>query len=202
MSLLCLAAQRKGMVIIMLQTSTRANPRTLTDDHREFAAKNHDEVIYGFLGSRKLSRNSYYDVVILKYLYAVQIYLDRPELQKYSFKTIAYRQMTSAINSHWKKVCRPKRNAYVISLNSLYDGGIEEQMGVVSAAPPIHEHVEAADDWRRIMPLLTQKELEALTKKVAGYTYREIASEVGITYAGINSRFYRMRQKARACMAV
>lgn len=181
-------------------TDTTANPRVLTDEHRDFATNHHDEVVYGFLGSRKLSRDQYYDVVILKYLYAVQIYSDRSELQKYSFKTIAYRAMTSALNSYWRKMGRPKYSTPVLSLNSMYDHGFEEKLSM-SEYPEIHSHIEAAQDWQQIKRTLTAKELEVLQKRAEGYTYRELARDTGITYSGVSSRFYRMRKKARACLA-
>lgn len=179
----------------MLNSNMGNNP--LTEEQRAFAEKHHDEVVYGFLKKKGLDTDEFWNVVILKYLYAVRIYLERPELQKLSFKTVAYKQMRSALCDHWTYLNRPKRKATVFSLDA-YDSGNNERLGTGAI---LYEQYEATEAWQSIMPLLTEKEMNSLQMKAHGYSYREIASEAGITYSGICSRFYRMRCKARACVA-
>jgi len=178
----------------MLRSGNHNTP--LTDEQRAFTEQHHDEVVYGFLRKKGLDADEFWNVVILKYLYAVRIYLERPELQKLSFKTVAYRQMRGALCDHWTYLNRPKRKAPVYSLDT-YDFGDDERL----AAGAVHEQFEATEAWQSIMPLLTEKEMDSLQLKARGYSYREIASRAGITYSGICSRFYRMRCKARACVA-
>ena len=49
-----------------------------------------------------------------------------------------------------------------------------------------------------IAPLLTEKEADALRFRVLGYTYREIAGQIGISCSGVGSRFQRLRTRLRA----
>lgn len=173
----------------------------LNDEQRKFAEEYHDEVVYGFLATKKLSRDEYLDIVYEKYLYAVRIYLERPELrEKYTFKTIAYKQMMAAVKTYWTYLNHPKRKEVaVLSLNA--DDcmrGVRARESCTGASSRLYERAEAADQWRKIAPLLTEKETDALRFKAQGYTYREIAEQVGITCSGVGSRFHRMRSRLRA----
>lgn len=173
----------------------------LNNEQRTFAEEHHDEVVYGFLTSKKLNRDEYLDIVYEKYLYAVHIYLERPELrEKYAFKTVAYGQMMAAVKTYWTYLNRPKRKATaILSLNA--DDclrGIRARESCTGVSARLYEKAEAAEQWNQIAPLLTKKETDALLFKAQGYTYREIAKQVGISCAGVGSRFYRLRLRLRA----
>lgn len=60
----------------------------LTPEQRLFAAEHHS-LVYKFLKENHLSSDEFYDVVIFGYLRAVSRYFNEPELQQYSFTTIA-----------------------------------------------------------------------------------------------------------------
>ena len=165
----------------------------LNDEQRRFAAEKHDEVVLGFLSVKRLDKDEYLDVVYEKYLYAVYIYLERPELRRYSFKTIAYRQMMSAVKDYWTYLNRDKQGLSAdLSLK-----GLRAWESSNGASFRLDEYADAADQWRQIEPLLTEKEVDALRFKAIGYTYPEIAEQVGITSSGVGSRFYRMRLRLK-----
>lgn len=73
----------------------------MTEHERSFATAHHDIVIR-YLRWRRLDPNEYYDIVILRYMGAVQRYLNLPELQRYAFETIACGAMRSALYNHFR----------------------------------------------------------------------------------------------------
>ena len=83
----------------------------LTEYEKSFAEKHHHFVFY-FLRKQGLS-DEWYDVVIFAYLHAVKNYLQRQDLQKYQFSTIAYYTMKGAIGNE-----RRKKRISTISLES------------------------------------------------------------------------------------
>lgn len=92
--------------------------RPLTEAERSFAAEYHGCVIH-YLRSRKLDYDEWYETCVFAYLKAVQIWFSREALHKYSFTTIAYRKMTSAV----KDVYRDKqRRPQTVSLNDIIPG--------------------------------------------------------------------------------
>lgn len=78
---------------------------TLTDAERLFATQFH-HLIYEYLNIRKLPVDEYYDVVIFRYLRSVHRYFNEESLQDYSFKTVAFSAMRSAIGNEMKKADR------------------------------------------------------------------------------------------------
>lgn len=86
------------------------NMRTLTGEQKIFAEQHH-VLVERFLWKNHLERSEFYDVVIFGYLEAVQEYLEKPELSKYPFSSIAWRKMRFCIiNEYIYRNC-PKRNA-------------------------------------------------------------------------------------------
>lgn len=76
------------------------NMRILTEEQKIFAEQNH-MLVERFLWMNHLERAEFYDVVIFGYLEAVQEYLEKPELSKYPFSSIAWRKMRySMINEY------------------------------------------------------------------------------------------------------
>lgn len=88
----------------------------LTSEQCLFATEHHG-LVYSFLYANDLPIDEFYDVVIFGYLRAVSRYFNEPELQQYSFTTIAWRRMLACISDHRRKQRRPKHNADVISLH-------------------------------------------------------------------------------------
>ena len=56
-----------------------------------------------FLRRRQLPESEFYDVVIFRYLRAVQLYCTDPKLRKYKFEAIAFQAMDRQIKRFWRK---------------------------------------------------------------------------------------------------
>lgn len=83
----------------------------LTEKQRRFAEKHHD-VLENFLRYRRLPFDEYYDIVVFKFLRAVQQYDEREDLKKYSFETIAKNHMRSALGNYFRKK-KGEKNKFV-----------------------------------------------------------------------------------------
>ena len=88
----------------------------LTKEQQDFAAEHHG-LVYKFLNDNHLPENEFYDVVIFPYLKAVQDYCNSASAQKYSFSTIAIRQMKFRLYDYFRTQARRKRNTEVISIH-------------------------------------------------------------------------------------
>ena len=95
----------------------------LTKEQQEFAAEHHG-LVYKFLNDNHLSEDEFYDVVIFPYLTAVRDYCNSSSAQKYSFSTIAMRQMKFRLCDYFRAQERHKRNAEILSIHlGLYPDG-------------------------------------------------------------------------------
>ena len=105
----------------------------LTKEQQDFAAEHHG-LVYKFLNDNHLPENEFYDVVIFPYLKAVQDYCNSASAQKYSFSTIAIRQMKFRLYDYFRTQARRKRNTEVISIHLGHDLAShisEQQMKIV-----------------------------------------------------------------------
>ena len=169
------------------------NMRTLTEKQKIFAEQHH-MLVERFLWKNHLERAEFYDVVIFGYLEAVREYLEKPELSKYPFSSIAWRKMRFCmINEYIYQNC-PKRNAPMGTYREDYEPAlsreqVSEQMNCV--ARDLEHRVQ-------LMSHMTAKEKEVVCMRAAGYTYREIAEHCNITMRGVSARLIRMRRRFRA----
>ncbi|MEY8507197.1 sigma-70 family RNA polymerase sigma factor [Lachnospiraceae bacterium 42-17] len=166
----------------------------LDSDQQQFAAENHN-IVERFLSYKRLDMDEFYDVVIFGYLLAVQEYLEKPELNTYSFSTIAWRNMNDCVASEYIYRNRPKRSAPTSPLE-------EEYLSIDTMLPNrMQKMAETLDNQKQLVKLLsyiTPKEQEVVRLKADGYTYREIAQQCSISIHGVGSRFSRMRQRLRS----
>lgn len=172
------------------------NMRILTEEQKIFAEQNH-MLVERFLWMNHLERAEFYDVVIFGYLEAVQEYLEKPELSKYPFSSIAWRKMRySMINEYIYRNC-PKRTAPMGTNCEDYErslswGQVSEEMSRVA------KNLEHRVQLRQLMSHMTAKEKEVVCMRAVGYTYREIAEHCNITLRGVSARLIRMRRRFRA----
>lgn len=176
-----------------MKTTTR-----LTEKQQAFAAEHHD-LVDSFLRQKGLN-GDFYDVVIFRYLHAVQIYDERPELRKYSFRTIAFNNMRSALSNHYKKQQRMMRDAAVLSLDAVDQDGLPLSEAVTGGAH-VYEYAEIRDEWDRVNASLTPKQRETLALHVQGYSRREIAKVFRLAPDSVSGRMYRLRKKAEQIAA-
>ena len=97
----------------MATRHTPAKLRPLSAEAQELARQN-IRTVAGFLAHHRLS-DDWYDVVIFRYLLTVQNWLDRPELHRYAFSTIAWRAMSSAVSNERRK---RQRRIQTVSLDA------------------------------------------------------------------------------------
>ena len=87
----------------------------LTKEQQAFATDHHG-LVYKFLNENHLPEDEFYDVVVFAYLKAVKDYFNSPSAQKFSFSTIATRQMKFRLYDYFRTQERRKRNMEVLSI--------------------------------------------------------------------------------------
>jgi len=92
--------------------------RPLTPIEKEVAIQNL-WVVESFLRQERLPFDDWFDVVIFRYLRTVVLWFERPDLYKYEFSTIAWRNMRSAV---WNERQKQSRQIQTISLDELIPG--------------------------------------------------------------------------------
>lgn len=89
----------------------------LTLEEQRYASE-HYRLITSFLRRKRLDEREFFDVVAFGYLRAVRQYLGKPELVKYRFSTIAFRKMNDCLKAYYRYLSRPKRSAFIVSLDA------------------------------------------------------------------------------------
>lgn len=90
----------------------------LTPSEQAVAEKN-ITLVFRFLRAQRLPVDDWFDVVIFRYLLTVKNWFSSPELYKYEFSTIAWRNMSSAVYNERKK---QSRRIHTISLEDPIPG--------------------------------------------------------------------------------
>lgn len=81
----------------------------LTPAQSEFAARHHD-LVFRYLGARRLPEEEFYSEVILGYLAAVQQYDELPPPRKGDFPPLAFALMDAAASAYRKERDRLRAN--------------------------------------------------------------------------------------------
>lgn len=92
----------------------------LTEMQSQFAAENH-YLVENFLRYRKLPMDEFYDVVIFRFLRAVQQYNEREDLKQYKFSTIANNAMRWALADYFGEEKSNKKNVQMLSLDYQFE---------------------------------------------------------------------------------
>lgn len=74
----------------------------LSEEECAFITENH-HMVGEYLRMRRLPEDEWYDVVIFRFLRAVRLWFTRQDLHQWSFRTIAYQNMRSAIGCELEK---------------------------------------------------------------------------------------------------
>lgn len=88
----------------------------LTERQRRFAEDNH-KVLEDFLQCRRLPMDEFYDVVVFRFLKAVQQYDECEDLKRFSFQMIAENQMRSAVEHYFENMKQQRKHGVVLSLD-------------------------------------------------------------------------------------
>lgn len=90
----------------------------LSMEERSFITENH-HMVKEYLQMRRLPEDEWYDVVIFRFIRAVQLWFSRPDLHRWAFRTIAYQNMRSAIGHEMEK---QRRRIHAASLDAEIPG--------------------------------------------------------------------------------
>lgn len=83
-----------------------------------FITENH-HMVSDYLKMRRLPEDEWYDIVIFRFLRAVRLWFERPELHRWAFRTIAYQNMRSAIGNELEK---QRRRIQTVSIDAAIPG--------------------------------------------------------------------------------
>lgn len=149
----------------------------LTPEQRAFAEEHHGLIIE-FMNRHDLD-DDYYGLLAHRYLKVVVRYLTEEKLRKYTFSTVVWYHLRSA----------------------LYDYAREEAKRIQDLSLELHGDVPAPtgepfDDamWKKIEEILTYKQYEVILLRNQGYSNREIADLCGVKPKAIEKRFARIRK--------
>lgn len=164
----------------------------LTEEQKTFAEINHN-LVYQFLRRKNYSVEEYYNVVILDYIMACQMYLEREDLQeKYDFPIIAYMRMNSAISNYFKaKNCQCRKPEQgTISVEELIDSDSEMGKEITSDNLDTLERIIKSEEDEQfignILLLLPEQQGKIVLYLMDGYKEREIYK-----FLGIGRKIYR-----------
>lgn len=146
----------------------------LTKEQQEFAAAHHG-LVYRFLNENHLPEDEFYDVIIFPYLNAVKDYFSSPTAQKFSFSTIATRQMRFRLCDYYRTQSRRRSNMEVLSLH----------VGLYSDGVPLEDSIPAHDAFMQQLEMelllhdlagrVSKQQMDIVNLKKDGYGIREIA---------------------------
>ena len=147
----------------------------LTKEQQDCAAEHHG-LVYKFLNDNHLPENEFYDVVIFPYLKAVQDYCNSASAQKYSFSTIAIRQMKFRLYDYFRTQAHRKRNAEVISIHlGLYPDGVP-LAEVLPGQDSLMQEFEMQQMLHDLASHVSEQQMKIVRMKGYGYGIREISS--------------------------
>lgn len=160
--------------------------KPLTAEQSQIAELNHD-LVFEFLNEYNLPESQYYDVVIFGYLCAVQEYCEKPELQKYLFSTVAWRQMKHELYRHYKYHERKKRDFQTVSLSDIKSGGDASlKTNETAAENRLLEDLNFSLLLHSLAAAITEKQMRIIRMKLAGFRMHDIARTEKMTFRDIN----------------
>lgn len=146
----------------------------LTKEQQDFATEHHG-LVYKFLNDNHLPEDEFYDVVIFGYLRAIHRYFTESDLRQYSFGTIGWTGMKSALANYNRSLSRSKRNAEIVSIH----------IGPYPDTLSLEESLPAQDDWTQHMEMqfllhelagrVSSQQMKIVREKMCGYGIREIS---------------------------
>lgn len=160
--------------------------KPLTAEQSQIAELNHD-LVFEFLNEYNLPESQYYDVVIFGYLCAVQEYCEKPELQKYLFSTVAWRQMKHELYRHYKYHERKKRDFQTVSLSDIKRGDDASlKTDETAAENRLLEDLNFNLLLHSLASAITEKQMRIIRMKLAGFRMHDIARTEKMTFRDIN----------------
>lgn len=156
----------------------------LTKEQQDFAADHHG-LVYKFLNDNQLPESEFYDIVIFPYLQAVKDYCDNADTQRFSFSTIAMRQMKFRLYDYFRSQTRRKHKTEVLSIH----------IGLYPDGPSLEDTLPAQEDLMQQLEMelllhdlagrVSKQQMEIVHSKMTGYGIREIARSQNLPMARI-----------------
>lgn len=145
-----------------------------------------------------LEKEDIYDAALDGYMRAVQQYDERPELQKYSFTTVAVNAMRWELLGLIRKEAR--RRSRLNQDSSAYETALR-RLADTPVFGEAHETAKAQELWDRTKRLVTVRQGNVLRLRSFGHTYAEIAERSGMDRKAVDNCLYRTRKKLRVQLA-
>lgn len=150
-----------------------------------------NQLVLDYIHMRNLPEGDYYDLLILNLIREIDRYLSDTKLQqKFKFKDIAKLAMKRAVYNEQQK----KRRVDIISFDSLCNASIVVDI-CGCKKPESSNQLESKTMWIKIGSEMNHQEREIFKLKAEGFTFREIAQELGLSVNGVKYRFYRTRER-------
>lgn len=165
--------------------------KPLTKEQQQLAEEYHG-LIYSFLNAYRLKESEFYDVVVFGYLNAVRIYTERPEVQEWSFKTIAFKKMLSSLSNECRKTAR---RIQPLSLDAENEDGFALYTVIAAKEPEEDTGGQYSAQYTAMLKVLTKRQRDALTMKANGYTCGQIGRIFGIPAKTANNLTYKAKAK-------
>lgn len=164
--------------------------KALTPKQAALAAKNHN-LIYSFLGNRKLPAGEYYDLCAIALCHAAASY---DENRGAAFSTWAYRVMRGAVYTAQHR--SRKDLTPILSLDAPgKETGTQLGPQLEKGEPADLSRVEAQDSIIRFMNTLPPQERRACQLRLAGKSQREISEALGVGQPWVSRIFQNIRKK-------
>lgn len=161
----------------------RRNPNELphlTEEECRFAEEHHD-LILRFLLDKNLTFCDHYDIVVFGYLKAVHRYHTIEGLQKYSFSTVAWKNMNGAMSNYRKTLLRRKRAGETISLIGDNGAEIPHKRIVRSFAYDPMEDLKIKLLLHDLASVISKQQMEMVQMRLDGISIRQIAKRQKLT---------------------
>ncbi len=175
----------------------------LTKLEQMFAEENL-RLVFKFMSQNHLPGDEWFDVVVFGYLKAIRAFHAVKKLQQFSFSTVAFQEMRSAVaheKSYWRAKRRPDN---IQSLDATLTEDQEHPLTLLSVTEDhrqnIFEKTENTERIHRIFALLDTKRdctKKVFTLRLTGYSYREIAEGCHISIPAAIQIVYDFRRELR-----
>lgn len=147
----------------------------LTPEQQLFAAHNHD-LVFKFLNEKHLSEEEFYDIIVFGYLRSVHRFFSEPNLQQYSFGTIAWKGMQGSLNDYKKSKNYHKNNIEILSIhNDLDDENFSQKS--FSAYDDLMAQLETNLLLHDLAKRVSKQQMDIVRMKSNGYNLQDIANQ-------------------------
>lgn len=155
----------------------------LTEPEKAYATASHN-LIYSFLRKFGYDIEEYYNVAVIGYLKAVQVYHRRENLRKqYSFQCISFQCMRSEIGNYIKAMTTQKRKPTepIISLDAEYYD--MESLYNCIGGKSLESEIMEAESLAELLENFSEIQQNIMKLKLEGYSNKEICEslEIGAT---------------------